>query len=108
MINAINLLKMEATVRRGMTTPNANTITEYAARENAKLADEYELAAEALRQMHNEGFKDGVLAGLKSLAESCKARREAKAAGCERHDASSLLFNDPNSTHRPKTAHPLL
>ena len=79
MINAIQLLKMEAQARRSMTTPNAHTITEYAAAENAKLADEYEFAAEALRKLHNEGFNEGVLAGLKALAESCKARRERKA-----------------------------
>jgi len=70
---------MEAQARRSMTTPNAHTITEYAAAENAKLADEYEFAAEALRKLHNEGFNEGVLAGLKALAESCKARRERKA-----------------------------
>ena len=34
------------------------------------------MAAEALRKLHNEGFNEGVLAGLKSLAESCRARRE--------------------------------
>jgi hypothetical protein len=79
MHNAIQLLKMEAQARRSMTTPNANTITEYAAKENEKLADEYEVAAEALRKLHNEGFSEGILAGLKSLAESCKARREKKA-----------------------------
>ena len=78
MINAIQLLKMEAQVRRSMTTPNANTITEYAAKENEKLADEYEFAAEALRKLHNEGFAEGVLAGLKAMAESCKARRDKK------------------------------
>ena len=73
MINAIQLLKMEAQARRSMTTPNAHTITEYAAAENAKLADEYEFAAEALRKLHNEGFNAGVLAGLKALAESCNS-----------------------------------
>lgn len=83
MINAIQLLKMEAQARRSMTTPNAHTITEYAAAENAKLADEYEFAAEALRKLHNEGFNEGVLAGLKALAESCKARRERKAPNAE-------------------------
>ena len=83
MINAIQLLKMEAQARRSMTTPNAHTITEYAAAENAKLADEYEFAAEALRKLHNECFNEGVLAGLKALAESCKARRERKAPNAE-------------------------
>lgn len=78
MIHAIELLKMEAHARRSMSTPNANTITEYTARENAKLAEEYELAAEALRQMHNKAFADGIVAGVRSMAESCKARREAK------------------------------
>lgn len=76
MQNAIQLLKMEAHARRGMTTPNAHTVTEAAAAENAKLADEYEAAAEALRRMHNKAFEDGILEGVKSLAESCKARRE--------------------------------
>lgn len=85
MINAIQLLKMEAQARRSMTTPNAHTITEYAAAENAKLADEYEFAAEALRKLHNEGFNEGVLAGLKALAESCKARRERKAPNLVGH-----------------------
>lgn len=78
MLNAIMLLKHEAHARRSMTTPNANTITEYAAKENEKLADEYDFAAEALRKLHNEGFTEGVLAGLKSLAESCEARRKRK------------------------------
>lgn len=90
MINAIQLLKMEAQARRSMTTPNAHTITEYAAAENAKLADEYEFAAEALRKLHNEGFNEGVLAGLKALAESCKARRERKAPNGEVRGESRL------------------
>lgn len=76
MIHAIQHLKMAAEDYRRMSTPNANTITEYTANKNAELADEFELAAEALRKLHNEGFNEGVLAGLKSLAESCKARRE--------------------------------
>lgn len=76
MINAIQLLKMEAQARRSMTTPNANTVTKYAAAENAKMADEYDLAAEALRRMHNKAFEDGILEGVKALAESCKRRRE--------------------------------
>lgn len=78
MIDAIQLLKMEAQVRRSMTTPNAHTITEYAAAKNAKLADEYELAAEALRRMCNKAFEDGIIEGVKALAESCKARSERK------------------------------
>jgi hypothetical protein len=93
MINAIYLLKMEAQCRRRMTTPNAHTITEHAAKENAKenakLADEYEVAAEALRKLHNEGFGEGVMAGMKSLAESCKARREAKSETPERIDGAT-------------------
>ena len=76
MIHAIQHLKMAAEDYRRMSTPNANTITEYTANKNAELADEFELAAEALRKLHNEGFNEGVLAGLKALAESCKARRE--------------------------------
>lgn len=78
MINAIQHLKMAAEDYRRMATPNANTVTEYTARKNAELADEFDLAAEALRKLHNEGFTEGVLAGLRSLAESCKARREKK------------------------------
>lgn len=76
MIHAIQHLKMAADDYRRMSTQNAHTITEHTARENAKLADEFELAAEALRKLHNEGFNEGVLAGLNGLAESCKARRE--------------------------------
>ena len=78
MINAIQLLKMEAAGRRSMTTPNAHTITEYTARHNAELADEYELAAEALKQLHNRMFEEGILAGMKRLADSCEARQEKK------------------------------
>lgn len=78
MIHAIQHLKMAAEDYRRMSTPNANTITEYTANKNAELALEFEVAAEALRKLHNEGFNEGVLAGLKSLAESCKARRENK------------------------------
>lgn len=78
MIDAIRLLKEEAHIRRGMTTPNQHTITEHSARENKRLADEYETAAEALRQMHNKAFADGILAGIRSIADSCKARREDK------------------------------
>ena len=76
MKNAIQLLKMEAAGRRSMTTPNAHTITEYTARENAKLADEYEAAADALRCMANEAFAQGILKGVDSLVESCKRREE--------------------------------
>jgi hypothetical protein len=89
MINASQLLKMHEADLRRMTTPNANTITEHAAKENAKLADEYEFAAEALRKLHNKGFSEGVVAGLKSLAESCKARREAKSETPERIDGAT-------------------
>lgn len=78
MINAILLLRQEAQVRRSMTTPNAHTITEYTAKENEKLADEYELAAEMLRKMYNERFNEGFLMGVKSLAESDEKRREKK------------------------------
>jgi hypothetical protein len=88
MINAIELLKMEAHARRSMTKPNAHTITEYAAKKNAELADEYDLAAEALRRMHNKAFEDGLLAGVQSLVESCKARRERKAHNAP-HDGES-------------------
>jgi len=83
MIKAIQLLTMEAHARRSMTTPTRNTVTEYTANENAKLADEYEAAAEALRQMHNKAFSDGILAGIKSIAESCKARREKQVPNVE-------------------------
>ncbi len=76
MKNAIQLLKMEAVGRRSMTTPNSQTITEYAAKENAKLADEYEAAAEVLRVVANEAFAQGILKGVESLVESCKRREE--------------------------------
>ena len=76
MKNAIQLLKMEAAGRRSMTTPNAHTITEYTAKENAKLADEYEAAVDALRCMVNEAFAQGILKGVDSLVESCKRREE--------------------------------
>lgn len=78
MIHAIQLLKMEAHARRSMSTPNQNTITEHTARENSTLAEEYELAAEALRQIHNGAFKEGWLQGLKNIADSCMARRNDK------------------------------
>ena len=78
MLDAIRLLQEEAHIRRGMTTPNHHTITEHSARENKRLAEEYEIAAEALRQMHNKAFADGILAGIRSIADSCKARREDK------------------------------
>ena len=39
MINAIQHLKMAAEDYRRMSTPNANTITEYTANKNAELAD---------------------------------------------------------------------
>lgn len=61
MLNAIILLRMEAKALRSMTTPNTQTITEYAAKKNMELAEEYEFAAEALRKLHNEGFKKGYL-----------------------------------------------
>ena len=78
MIHVIQHLKLVAEDYRRLVTPNANTITEYTAKRNAELALEFEVAAEALLKLHNEGFNEGVLAGLKSLAESCKARREKK------------------------------
>lgn len=78
MINAILLLRQEAQVRRSMTTPNAHTITEYTAKENEKLADEHELAAEMLRKMYNERFTEGFLMGMKSLVESDERRRKKK------------------------------
>lgn len=62
-----------------MTTPDANVTAAHAALRNAKLADEFEFAAEALRKLHNGCFTEGILQGMKSLAESCNARRERKA-----------------------------
>jgi hypothetical protein len=78
MIDAINLLKTEALSRRSMTTPNQHTITEWTARENERLANQYDLAAEALRRMHNKAFADGILEGVKAIADSCQRRRERK------------------------------
>lgn len=78
MINAITLLEQEARARRSRVMPARDAVDEHADDENARLADEYERAAEALRRLHNRGFSEGVLAGLKTLADSCKARREKK------------------------------
>ena len=73
MINAITLLKMHAEDLRRMTTSNANTISEWTAKENAKLADEYEFAAEALRTLHRGGLAD-----LKAIAESAARKRSSE------------------------------
>lgn len=79
MINAIKLLLTEAQTRRSMTTPNAHTITECAAQENAKLADEYEMAAEALKKLQREGFAEGIVEGFRKIAEDHRRRHERKA-----------------------------
>lgn len=91
MIHAIQHLKMAAEDYRRMSTPNANTITEYTANKNAELALEFEVAAEALLKLHNDGFAEGVLAGLKGLAESCKARREKQVPNASLSGASPLF-----------------
>ena len=78
-LDVIQHLKIEAQTLRSMTTLNANTVTEHTARKNAELANEFEFAAEALRNIHNDGFAEGVSDGLKSLAESCKERRDKSA-----------------------------
>ena len=75
MQNAIKYLKMAAADYRRMTTPDANVTTKQAAIRNAQLADEFDIAAEALRKMHNGVFVDGWVAGFKAIAESCKANR---------------------------------
>lgn len=75
MIKVIQHLKMVAEDYRNMSTPNTSTITEYTANKNRELALEFEVAAEALRKLYNEGFNEGILAGLTSLTENCKARR---------------------------------
>lgn len=80
MLDAINHLKMAAEDCRRLTTPNQFTITEAAARENERLANQFDLAAEALRQMHNRMFEEGIVAGVKSLVDSCNARRQRKAS----------------------------
>ena len=80
MNDAINHLKMAAADYRRLTTPNQFTITEAAARENERLANQFEMAAEALRQMHNRLFVEGIVAGVKSIADSCNARRLRKAS----------------------------
>lgn len=82
MINAIQYLKRAAENYRIMAASRANNANEGSADKNRELADEFEPAAEALRTLHNERFNEGVLAGLTSLADSCKARR-AKAANTE-------------------------
>lgn len=86
MIHAIDLLMMEAHARRSMTTLNTNTISEHAAMENQKLTKEYELAAEALRRMHNKVFEAGITAGVQSIVESCNARRNRKILKVGDHD----------------------
>ena len=78
MINAIKYLKMAAEDYRRMSTPDHNVTTPQAAIRNAKLADEFELAAEALRKMHNGVFAEGWLEGFKKIAESCKANKEKR------------------------------
>ena len=75
MNNAITYLKMAAEDYRRMSTPDENVTTPQAAIRNAELADEFELAAEVLRQIHNGAFAEGWLNGLKSIAESCEANR---------------------------------
>ena len=76
MIRAIELLRNEAQVLRSMTTPNSNTITEFTARQNAELADEYELAANELRKLYNEQFINQLVKGIESLVDSCRVNRE--------------------------------
>ena len=81
MINAIIHLKTEAEHYRKLAQADvgADAPQSLPAKKNNELADEFELAAEALRKLHNEGFAEGVLAGIKALAESCNARREKHA-----------------------------
>lgn len=78
MINAIKYLKMAAEDYRRMTTPDNHVTTPQAAIRNAELADEFEMAAESLRKIHNGVFVEGWLEGFKKIAESCKANREKR------------------------------
>lgn len=77
MINAIRLLKMAAHDMRNISTPNSQTITEYAANQNKKMAEEYELAAQLLVKAQNAGFAEGWLEGINKW---CK-EREGKTFG---------------------------
>ena len=79
MLNAIKYLKKAAEDYRSMTTPDNQVTTPQAAIRNAKLADEFELAAEALRKLHNGVFAEGWLEGFKAIAESCRKNREKRA-----------------------------
>lgn len=73
MINAIDLLKMAAYDMRNISTPNSQTITEYAAKHNLKLAEEYELAAQLLAKAQRAGFAEGWLEGINKW---CKEREK--------------------------------
>lgn len=86
MINAIKLLLMEAHSLRGMTTPNSQTITEYQAKKNADLAHEYEVAAEALRKLHNEGFAEGIVQGFKDIVDRIQKRKQLAQTSEKRMD----------------------
>lgn len=72
MSRVIQFLKMHAEDMRRQSKPNANTITQYQATENARMASECEFAAETLRLVYNQLFSDGVMEGVKNLAESMK------------------------------------
>ena len=58
MNNAITSLKMAAEDYRRMSTSDANVTTPQAAIRNAELADEFEIAAESLRQIHNGAYEN--------------------------------------------------
>ena len=80
MLDVITHLEMAAADYRRQTTPNQSTITWSAAIENERLANQFQLAAEALRQMHNRLFEEGIVAGVKNIAASCEARRNRRAS----------------------------
>lgn len=52
-----------------MSKPNANTITEYTASENAKKAEALCKAKALLIKQHNKGFADGVVQAFKGMGK---------------------------------------
>lgn len=95
MNDAINHLKMAAEDYRRLTTPNQFTITEATARENERLANQFDLAVEALRQMHNLAFEEGIVSGVKSLVDSCNSRRLRKASPASAPEGYVLVPVEP-------------
>ena len=100
MLDVITHLEMAAADYRRLTTPNQFTITESAARENERLANQFQLAAEALRQMHNRLFVEGIVAGVKNIAASCEARRNRRASPASVPEGWRVSCDAEQETHR--------